>query len=115
MGSEDYLDDLNDPRVNAENDARVVAKALQSKKPKHFGDTTVHYRFYVKINPNFELFNPIEYHSSITDKKLFSHINSVCKQSWEFKEVDRSIFDKYILFLKTKSIQTLRDIERHIK
>ena len=76
MGSEDYLDDLNDPRVNAENDASVVAKALQSKKPKHFGDTTVHYRFYVKINPNFELFNPIEYHSSITDKKLFSHIKN---------------------------------------
>lgn len=114
-GQEDFLDDNNNPRVNSESDDRVVAKAVQNKKPKHFDDTNLHYRYYLKINPNLEIFNPIEYYTSIKDKKLFSHVNAVCKNTWDFKEVDKTIFDKYVLFLKTKNIQTLRDIERQIR
>jgi hypothetical protein len=49
IGSEDYLDDHDHPRINKENDNRVVAKAVQTKKPKHFGDKNIHYRFYIKM------------------------------------------------------------------
>lgn len=115
LGKEDYIDNNGNPRINNINDERIVAKAVRSKKPKHFSDTNIHYRFFVKMNPNLEVFDPIEYHSSIKDKTLFSHVNQVCKQTWEFREVDKSIFDKYLLFLKTQNIQTLRDIERQIK
>lgn len=113
-GMEDYIDDDSNPRVNTDDD-RVVAKAIQNKRPKHFGDNKLYFRYFIKMNPNFEPFDPIEYHSSIKDKQKFAHINSVCKTTWNFKEVDKTIFDRYILFLKTKSIQTLRDIERQLK
>jgi len=115
LGKQDYIDEYGNPRVTEMDDDRVVAKAVQSKRPKHFNDTKTYYRFYIKMNPNSQMFNPIDYHSSIQDKSLFAHVNQVCKHTWQFKEVDKSIFDKYILFLKTKNIQTLKDIERQIK
>jgi hypothetical protein len=114
-GYEDFLDDNNNPRVEKEEDDRVVAKAIRNKKPKHFNDNTAHFRYYIKVNPNLEIFNPIEYHSSIKDKKLFSHINQICKSTWHFKEVDTSVFNKYIAFLKHKNAQALKDIERQLK
>lgn len=114
-GNEDFIDDQNNPRINKENDPRVVAKAVQNKKSKHITESVSYYRYYLKTNPNLEIFNPIEYHSSIKEKKLFSHVHAVCKNTWTFKEVDKSLFDKYIIFLKTKNIQSLRDIERQLK
>jgi hypothetical protein len=117
LGQEDFIDNESNPRITNEEDARVVAKAIRNKKPKHFNDTNIHYRYYIKINPNLEIFNPIEYHSAIKDKKLYSFVNDVCKNSerWSFKEVDKSIFNQYVLFLKTKNIQSLREIERQLK
>jgi hypothetical protein len=114
-GEEDFLDEDNNPRIHNENDNRVVAKALRNKKPKHFNDNTLHLRYYIKTNPNLEIFNPIQNHSSIKDKKLFSHVHSVCKTPWNFKEVDKHIFDQYIQFLKHKNQQSLKEIERQIK
>jgi hypothetical protein len=114
-GQEDFIDDEGNPRIEQEEDPRVSAKATQTKRPKHFKDTSNYYRYYIKMNPNLEIYNPIQIYSSIKDKSKFAHINSVCKSIWTFKEVDISIFTKYITFLNTKNIQSLKDIERQIK
>jgi hypothetical protein len=114
-GQEDFIDKENNPRVTEEQDNRVTAKAVQNKKPKHFKDTSNQYRYYIKINPNLEIYNPINLHSSIKDKKKFSHINTVCKNDWAFKEVDKSVFDKYVAFLTHQNAQSLKDLERQIK
>jgi len=115
IGQEDFLDENSNPRIHNEEDPRVVAKTTKNKKSKHFNDNINFTRYYIKINPNLEVFNPIEYLTSIKDKKTFSHIHNVCKQSWYFKEVDSNLFNKYLTFLKNKNIHLLKDIERQIK
>jgi hypothetical protein len=116
FGKEDYIDEEGFARAKNSENQEIIAKAVSNKKPKHFSDNIKHYRYYVKMSPNMELFNPISlYSTSSNNKQEFSHINRICKDSWIFKEVDKNIFDKYLLFLKTKNMQTFKDIQRQLK
>lgn len=112
-GIEDFIDKEGFPRVNQETNKNTVAKALCNKKPKHFNDNITHYRFYIKMSPNKEPYDPVEIHSSFKDKSTF--INQTCKNTWSFKEVDKFIFDQYLLYLKTKNQKYLKDIRRQLK
>jgi len=115
FGIEDYIDDNGYARLNTLT-KDVVAKAVCNKKSKHFTDNLSYYRYYVKMSPNMELFNPIKIHSTENNNKQeFTYINKVCKGTWDFKEVDKLIFDQYLLFLKTKNLKTFKDIQRQIK
>lgn len=112
-GNEDFVDDNNRPRVSDPKSSNIAAKCVQNKKPKHFGSSSQYYRFYIKISPTGEVFNPIQYHK-IPDKKT-NIVNQVCKTEWTFKEVNKVLFDKYIHFLNTSNIAWLKDIERDTK
>lgn len=112
-GKEDFIDEDGYPRSENENNTEVVAKALSNKKPKHFNDKIAHYRFYIKMSPDKQPFNPVELHSSLKDKSTF--INQTCKGTWIFKEVDKSVFDLYLKFLKSKNQKYLKDIGRQLK
>ena len=114
-GKQEFFDNLGYPRLSNPDNEDVIAKAIQNKKPKHFNDKNKFYRYYIKMGPNLELFNPIELHSTIKEKSSkFSHINTICKNNWNFKEVDRSVFDQYINFLKSPHPKTLKDIQRQL-
>lgn len=116
FGSEDFLDEDNLPRTNDANSENIVAKITCTKKPKHFNDKVKYNRYYIKMSPNLELYNPVQLHTQESrNKTQLKHINKTCKSSWLFKEVDKSVFDKYLLFLKTKNMHTFKDIERQLK
>lgn len=114
IGHEDYLDADGSPRVNDASSPKVAAKMVFSKKSKHFSSNKSYARYYIKIDPNDNLFNPRKIHSSITDKKNFNFINEVCKDSWIFKEVTPQIFNKYITFLKTHNLAWLKEAQRDL-
>lgn len=112
-GNEDFIDEYNRPRIEDGTSSHVAAKSVQNKKPKHFGSASQYHRYYIKISPNGEVYNPIHYHK-IPDRKS-NMINQVCKTEWAFKEVNKVLFDKYIQFLNTSNIAWLKDIERDTK
>ena len=114
IGQEDFSDSEQLPR-SKEDDSKVCAKRIQNKKSKHFEGGTIGYRYYIKISPELILFNPIKLNSSVKDKPKFHHINKICKSEWIFKEVDFSIFNKYLNFLKTSDIKWLKDAERQLQ
>jgi len=113
-GSEDFLDENNKARVSDPNSKHIAAKCIQNKKPKHFDSVGQHYRYFIKISPTGEAYNPIPYLSAFKDKK-HNIIHQVCKTEWAFKEVNKILFDKYVEFLNTQNISWLREVERDTK
>ena len=94
-GFEDFIDDNNCPRINQDNDNKVLAK----KKTRENGST----RYSIKLDSSSrKLFNPLLYN---INAKL-ENIKPV------FKSVNSKTFNLYITFLKTKNQSWLLNAER---
>lgn len=113
QGSEDFIDDDNNPRLNTESEL-TYAKCLKSQYTKSFHhQNAIPYKYFVKCDPNKNLYNPITGFSSINSRSNF--LNKVCKSELVFTEVSEAIFSKYINFLRTSSLQWLTSAQRDIK
>lgn len=109
---QDFLDEDNNPcKMELSDD--VYAKAILNKKPKHISDKKTYYSYYVIMNPKNELYNPVKIHSTIKNKSNF--VDKVCKSEWSFKEVDKSVFDTYVDFLRTQNLRLLQKANRSLK
>jgi hypothetical protein len=95
IGYEDFTDADNCPRINKEDDNRVLAK----KRIRNNGST----RYSIKLdNSNRKLFNPTIYdiNAKLENKKPV------------FKNVNMKTFSLYINFLKSKNQSWLLNAER---
>jgi len=114
IGDQDYLDDDGNPRVYVDNNL-VYAKAVKDKRSKHFnGPENMAYSYYVKTDPNKNLYDPTNLHS-IEPKIKKSFLNKVCKSELVFSQVSESVFNKYLNFLKTENSQWLTTAQRELK
>lgn len=113
-GYENYLDDDGDPRLEKDCD-KVYAKAVKDKPSKNFTDKNrVGYSYYIKSTPDKTLYNPTETYS-IDPKIKKSFVNKICKNELQFLEVNESVFNMYLNFLKTENSQWLIKAQRTIK
>lgn len=112
-GSEKFLDESGYPRTETETE-ETYAKAVKDKLTKHFGDTNLVYSFYIKTDPNKNIYNPITRYS-IEPKIKKNFVNSVCKSNLVFTQVSEAIFNSYINFLKTGNQQWIVQAQREIK
>lgn len=100
LGSHTFIDDADRPRVNADKDA--LAKKLITN------DST---KYYIKIGHNGRIFNPMGMFSEGKNNKFLSQAG---RKEYEFKQVNRDIFDMYVNFLSTKNIAWLNNAERSL-
>ena len=111
--SQDYVDDNGFPRSQNDSD-KVYAKAVNEIISKNILDRTPsNFRFYVKIEPNRSLYDPLCRNSVVSNKPSF--VDKVCKSENSFMEVNQSVFDKYINYLKTENSRWLVDAQREVK
>jgi hypothetical protein len=108
-GMEDFIDQDNYPRINTDEDSRILAKSLGCTKSKNILESKNIYRYYILVNENGTPYNPVLLHSSVKNKKNYTDV--ICKGK-QFKKVDSYIFKKYINFLKTKNKKILTDLQR---
>jgi hypothetical protein len=101
MGSQDYLDDQNYPRISKENDKRILAKKITRE------DGSIKYS--VKLTNNGKMQNPLSMYGVEKDTTF---LDRVCRSNDKFKEVNYKVFNLYINFLKTKNIAWLHNAER---
>jgi hypothetical protein len=115
IGYEDYLDDNGNPRLQTESN-RVFAKSIKDKLSKNFTNSQSGYSYYVKTDPNKNLFDPVERHSIDKNSNTAkSFINKICKTELKYTEVSESVFTKYLNFLKTENLQWLNQAQREIR
>jgi hypothetical protein len=115
-----YSDEINKegyPTVTDEASPYIIAKALCNKLPRNFiNDEHINkltYRFYIKMSAELQLYNPKKFHTT-TDINKLTFLDTVCKDGWNFKEVTRTAFDKYLMFLKTDSIKWYNAAQKEI-
>ena len=113
LDTQEFLDDKGFPRTKDVN--KACAKAVYGRKSKHITDRKAYYTYHIQCSQNNEAYNPIDLHSTVQIKKTNAFIDKVCKEEVKFQEVDQSIFDQYIEFLKTKNARMLKDINRRLK
>jgi hypothetical protein len=108
-GQEDFLDENGNPRISDSKSTRILAKITNTKKSKDI--TAKNYQTYmIMFEANNKPYNPIN--SEIQNNYKF--VNSVCKQTSFFKEVNQEVFNKYVKFLNTHSLSWLKEIERDL-
>lgn len=116
IGQEDFVDENGNPRIKSDDDPKIMAKAMANKPSKHISPLNkMELRFYIKTKQNNVIFNPVPIESTVKDKEAFSFINNTCKGGIQFQEVPKSVFDKYVSFLRTKSIKWLNAAQRELK
>lgn len=114
-GQEEYIDSEGYPRLNSDSD-KTYAKIIKNKQSKSMTDKVLYDRFYIKSDPNNNILNPIIlYSSKNNDLTSNKHLNKTCKYEYTYKEVTRSVFQKYLQFLLTKNIKWLKDAQRELK
>ena len=113
LGQESYIDDQGFPRLETESD-KTFAKAIKNKLSKKFiSDSPPTYSFFIKTDPNHNIVNPIAtYSMKITNSNF---LNKICKTEFSFTEVTESVFNKYLMFLKTSNIKWLNSAQRELK
>lgn len=97
----DFFDEENNPRLNKEEDKKVLAKL------KYKQDNT--YKYLIKIDNNKKLFNP---KIDLSDNKRNNLSNQYFSQSSSFKEVSKKAFDYYLTFLRTSNVLWLNSAQR---
>lgn len=114
LGLEDHLDDDGYPKLDQDNN-KGYAKKVKNKKSKSVSDRNVSFRFYIKMDPNNNIINPVLLHSEKNHNlRTNNRLNQTCKETEQYKEVSESIFNKYLEFLKTKNSKWLNAAQREL-
>jgi uncharacterized protein YigE (DUF2233 family) len=101
LGDHEFLDQDNNPRQSKET-PKTLAKLV---------DTATYTKFYIKIGTYGKIYNPIGMYSEGKENQFLAKIG---KNEWNFKEVNKGIFDQYVNFLRTKNIAWLNNAEREL-
>lgn len=110
-GQGDYIDDNGMSRTSTEK-SNTYAKKIKNKKNKTLLRTNS-FTYYVISKPNKRLFDPSIIHS-VENKNKINFIDSVCKGGIGLIEVNESVFNKYLNFLKTKNISWLEEAQKEL-
>jgi|694.fasta_scaffold90662_1 hypothetical protein len=109
---QEFTDDDEFYRLSKDSD-KVFAKVIKSGLSRDMTNSSpAQYKYYVRGNNGKKLFDPFPKYS-ISDNKG-SFLDKVCKGNQQFIEVTKSVFEKYITFLKTESNQYFISAQREI-
>lgn len=109
-GLETSVDQDGYPLIDKESED-VYAKKIKNRKDKNIHGGITH-SFYIRLHSKNQLFNPLEKHT--VEKQSLSYVDKVCKSNQSFVEVNRSVFEMYLEFLKTKRLAWLESAQRAI-
>jgi hypothetical protein len=109
---QEYEDDQEFSRTTKDSD-KVFAKAIKNGLSRDISSQeSFQYRYYVRLESNKKLYDPFPKYSFSDNKNSF--VDKVCKPNNSFKEVNKSLFDKYINFLKTENNQWYTQANREL-
>lgn len=108
----EFFDDQKNALTETEN-PNTFAKRIKNKLARNMKED-IKFSYFIKCNPNKELLNPFDTHSTVKDKQPYSALNKVCKTESLFVEVAESIFNQYVSFLRTNNKNLLTSAQREL-
>jgi hypothetical protein len=110
--NEEFVDDDGYYRL-LNNSDKVCAKAMKESKGKNILKRNAnYYKYYVKVATNKNLYDPFESHGIKNTRVSF--IDKIKDNGLDFMEVNQSVFNKYINYLKTQNSQWLTEAKREL-
>lgn len=97
VGDGDYVDEEGNARHNSQKD-NTFAKSKEGK-------------FFIKVGLDNRAYNPIGMFSEGQYNKILSKIG---KKEFNFKKVNKRVFELYLSFLKTKNLAWLNNTNREL-
>lgn len=101
IGNQEYFDENDRPRIDDEEKALAKSVSIDNRSP----------RYYIKVGTYGKIYNPIGLYSEGHSEKFLAKIG---RKQFEYKEVNKKIFDMYINFLTTKNLAWLNNAEREL-
>ena len=109
----EFVDEDDNYRVKSSNN-KVFAKAIKSGLSR---DMTVkgaqHYKYYIRCYANKSAFDPFPKYTISDNKNSF--IDKICRPETLYTEVNQSIFNNYLNFLKTENAQWYNRVLKDMK
>jgi hypothetical protein len=102
-GFGDITDDHNNAISTNENNKAICAKKIIRD------DNTI--KYLIKTGDDRKLYNPVSIYGSAQNKTF---LESISRNQNLFKEVNNTVFNLYLRFLKTKNVAYLHQAEREI-
>jgi len=107
---QEYQDD-DENSCRHTDDSRVFAKILKNGQSKDITKSGPMYdKFYIRTYPNKKLYDPFPKYS-ITDHKN-SFVDKICKSENVYRQVTERVFNMYLNFLRTESVQWYTKAQR---
>lgn len=97
LGSGDYIDEEGNARQTEQQD-NTFAKSKSGN-------------FFIKVGPDNRAYNPIGMFSEGQYNKILSRIG---KKEFNFKKVNKRVFELYLSFLKTNNLAWLNNTNREL-
>lgn len=101
IGGEDFIDEENNPRLSEDNESAVMAKKVIKNKTKYL----------IKTDNTGKFYNPLSPISSIRPIKI---LQTISVPDSRFKEVNKTVFNMYLNFLRSKNIAWINNAEREV-
>lgn len=108
----EFVDDDSNFQTLKEND-KTYAKKIKNKLSRNMSDPE-NFAFYIRSEPNKQICDPFQLHSTLKDKKPYQALNKVCKSTELFIEVPEHIFNQYVTFLRTNNRKLFLKTQREI-
>lgn len=102
-GQHDFIDDDGNPRANIDNKSILAKTSISENNNQSY--------YFLKVGAHGRIFNPMGLYSEGKQLKFMSKIG---KNEFEFKKVNKKVFDLYLNFLRTKNIAWLNNAEREM-
>jgi hypothetical protein len=102
-GQHDFIDDNGNPRANIDNKSILAKTSISENNNQSY--------YFLKVGAHGRIFNPMGLYSEGKQLKFMSKIG---KNEFEFKKVNKKVFDLYLNFLRTKNIAWLNNAEREM-
>lgn len=107
---QEFIDD-NDNYHRKIDDSKVFAKSVKRGYSTDIKESSPLYnKYYIKVYPNKKLYDPFPLYSIGDTKNSF--VDKICKSENLYKEVTESVFNMYLNYLKSESVQWFNKAQR---
>jgi hypothetical protein len=107
---QEFIDE-NDNFHRKIDDSKVFAKSVKRGYSTDIKEASPLYnKYYIKAYPNKSLYNPFPLYSIEYTKNSF--VDKICKSENSYKEVTESVFNMYLNYLKSESVQWFNKAQR---
>jgi hypothetical protein len=109
----EFVDEDDNYRIKSDNN-KVFAKCsrtglsrnMEKKGPQH-------YKYYIRCYANKTAFDPFPKYTVSDNKNSF--IDKICRPETSYREVNQSVFNNYLNFLKTENAQWYNRVNKDMK